>query len=144
MFVTQHWLYWKGVKFPVHIVCMNNNFWAQLIKCTFWMHRFLVLCTIVIIIIICVCILETVSCMYVGILCLWSLSIPNFTEGLLGIVIKSVGKENFHSSHIVLHATKMLSCSLFFSASCTLNNFKTKTEMAYVQHGDLTVLWFCF
>jgi hypothetical protein len=30
-----------------------------------------------------------------------SLSIPNFTEGPLGIVIKSVGKENFHSSHIV-------------------------------------------
>jgi hypothetical protein len=38
-----------------------------------------------------------------------SLSIPNFTEDPLGIVIKSVGKENFHSSHIVLRATKMLS-----------------------------------
>jgi len=52
---------------------------------------------------------------------------PDFTEGLLGIVIKSVGKENLHSSHIVLQATKMLSqeSSLFFSASSTLNNFRT-------------------
>ena len=37
------------------------------------------------------------------------LSIPNFTEDPLGIVIKSVGKENFYSSRIVLRATKMLS-----------------------------------
>jgi hypothetical protein len=38
-----------------------------------------------------------------------SLSIPNFTEDPLSIVIKSVGKEKFHSSRIVLRATKMLS-----------------------------------
>ena len=55
-------------------------------------------------------ILETISCTYVGISVHdLSLPIPNFTEDLLGIVIKSVGKENFHSSHIVLRATKMLS-----------------------------------
>jgi hypothetical protein len=60
-----------------------------------------------------------------------SVSIPNFTEDLLGIVIKSAGKENFHSSHIVLRAIKMLSQESPPPPpprSFSLNNFKLKWQ----------------